>query len=383
MDTSPNVPDHPQEPQSYQGFQATSEAPKPRRSRTPLIAGAAVLAVVLLGGVLHRTLPGLVGEPEPEPVAVEEALAAYAGEYLLGEPAWHLDTSRLAQEVAEAWTEHVDDVGFSEQVAHDDFDAGIEFLALEERIEAPKNGADYRNDVVLTHNTWYAQLRDGSLASDGDPVQNPEDIKVLGNVEPWTIQYVVKADSDIHTLEDLAGARMVFPWADTEGLEQSALVLLAAGVDPLSVEVLTEEWLSRDAFVDGSADVLLQWDQVSNAELDHHERQGSEVRVLEIPEEVGETLGLIDPSYTNLTVEAGTLPNQDEDINLVATWETLYAHADLDDELVQELVRVVYEDLGEHTRYADVTPVESALAGVDPDDVHPGAARYLREQGVL
>lgn len=411
MDTSPKVPDQPHDPQGSQDPQnsdpqnSDSQGPdvqsadsrssnpqvpdspsaNPRRSsRTPLIAGAAVLAVAMIGGALYWAVPRLGSEPEPEPVAVEEPRAPYAGDYLLGEPSWHLDTSRLGREISDVWSERVDDVEFSLQVASGDFDPGLEFLALEEPVKAPKNDSDYYNDVVLTHNTWYTLLREGDLEpEEGEPLQAPEDVRVLGNLVPYSLQYIVSADSDIHTLDDLAGASMVFSWGDEDVWELSDLTLLAAGVDPFSMEVHLDVWDPEDHLIEGNADVFLSQGRLPNGELEHFERNGYEVRVLEIPEAVVEKMSQIDPSYTNLTVEAGTLPGLDEDFNIMASWETLYAYADLDEELVHELVRTVYENLAEEAPHERVTSVENALNGVDPKDVHPGAARYFREQGLL
>jgi hypothetical protein len=349
-----------------------------------LVAGAAVLSAALIGGTLYWAIPRLGGEPEPEPVAAEETRAPYAGDYQLGEPAWHLDTSRLAREISDMWTEQVDDVEFSLQAAGGDFDPGLEFLALEERVKAPKNDTDYRNDVVLTHNTWYSLLREGLLEPEkGDPLREPEDIKVLGNVVPHSLQYIVRSDSDIHTLDDLTGSSMVFSWGDEEVWDLSDLTLLAAGVDPLSMEVHLDVWEPEDHLIEGNADVYLNQDRLPNGVVEQFERSGHEVRVLEIPETVVEKMSQVDPAYTNLTVEAGTLPGQDGDLNLMASWETLYAHADLDGELVYELVRAVYENLDEEAPHERVTSVDQALNGVDPEDLHPGAERYFREQGLL
>lgn len=373
MYTSPRTPDH------------------PGRLRAPLIIGATVLSVALFGGALHWALPGLVGRPEPEPAHVDDDADTppYAGDYLVGEATWGLRTSRLARTISEVWTEEIDEVTFSEQVANDLLDPGAEFLALEREIDAPKNGAAYRNDVVLTHNTWYTRLRDGTLdVRDGDPVREPENVMVLGNVSPRTLQYVVRADSDIHTLEDLAGATALIPRENPEILELSDLVLLAAGQDPLAMDVASEadfesRHTSQQLLIDGDVDVYVLWEGVRNAELDHFERQGADPRVLEIPEEVVAAVGRVDPSQTNLTVEAGTLPGQDGDVNLMASWKTLYAHADLDEDLAYELVGAVYEELGDRIPGEVTATAEEALSGVDPGWVHPGAARYFSERGVL
>ncbi|PWV58147.1 TAXI family TRAP transporter solute-binding subunit [Nocardiopsis sp. L17-MgMaSL7] len=400
MDTSPNVPDPrlqrghgPQEPQSHGADPNPLAAHRPTpdaegRVGTPLIVGATVLALALFGGALYWALPGLIGPPEPEHTAGDEPTVPYAGDYLLGEPTWGLGNSRLSREICEVWTDAIDEVTFSEQVAHDLMDPGVEFRALEKEVEAPGNGAAYRNDVVLTHNTWYTQLRDGTLdVRDGDPVGEPRDILVLGNVSAWTLQYVVRADSGIRSLDDLAGTTAVFSGDDPEVLELSDLTLLSAGLDPFSMEVVSGYDFDTDTpqqpFIDGDVDVHVLWGRVGNAELDHLERQGMDLRVLDVPEEVVATVSRVDPAYTNLSVQAGSLPGQEGDTNLLASWETLYAHADLDEDLVQELVRAVYEELGDHAPNEQIATVDQALSGVDPDSVHPGAARYLSERGVL
>ena len=361
---------------------------RPGRLRTPLIVGATVLSVALFGGALHWAIPGLVGRSEPVHVDEDADTPSYAGDYLVGEAAWGLSTSRLARTICETWTEEVDGVTFSEQVASDHLDPGAEFLALEREIDAPRNGASYRNDVVLTHNTWYTRLREGTLdVLDGDPVREPENVMVLGNVSPLTLQYVVGADSDIHTLEDLAGTTALIAWEDPETLELSDLVLLAAGLDPLAMDVTSgydfDTHTPQQVLIEGDVDVYVLLDEVGNAELDHFERQGMEPRVLEIPEEVVATVGRVDPSYTSLTVEAGTLPGHDGEVNMMASWEALYAHADLDEDLAYELVGAVYEDLGDRVPGQVTATVEQALSGVAADRVHPGAARYFSERGVL
>ncbi|MEU3018852.1 MULTISPECIES: TAXI family TRAP transporter solute-binding subunit [unclassified Nocardiopsis] len=405
MDTSPTASEPPRDPGEARGpspfedhevdldLRGAGHPPlpvhhRPGRARTPLIVGAAVLATGLVAGALYWVLPDPAAGPGAEPVAEQAPAVPYAGDLLLGEPSWRYDNSRLAQEISAAWTDGIDEVTFTEQVAHDIFDPGVEFLALEREVRAPRDGNPYRNDAVLTENRWYVELQDGTLdVLEGDPVAEPEDVMVLGNVRPRALQYLVRADSDLRSVSDLEGTRAIFSWDDEETMAVSDLVMLAAGTDPFAMEIVSEgevdAFTPQQALIDGDVDVYVIWDEVPNAEVDHLERQGTEVRVLAYPEEVVEKVAVVYPEHTDLTVEAGTLPRQDEELNLMATWETLYVHADLDEDLAYAMARTVYEELGERTRGAPTATVEQALRGVDPERVHPGAARYFAEHGVL
>lgn len=92
------------------------------------------------------------------------------------------------------------------------------------------------------------------------------------------------------------------------------------------------------------------------------------------------------PWYVPFTVPAGTYSGQEEPVDTVAVANVLIARADLADDLVYQLMAALYEDPAalQAAHPAAMLNLDEAMRGmtgvIEP---HPGAARFLREAGVL
>lgn len=92
-------------------------------------------------------------------------------------------------------------------------------------------------------------------------------------------------------------------------------------------------------------------------------------------------LGLWSP----YTIVAGTYPGQDADVVTIAHPNFLGVHESVDEETVYLFTKTIYENLGFLQAIHPATKgmsVEGALKGL-PVPLHPGAARYYREIGLL
>jgi TRAP transporter TAXI family solute receptor len=84
------------------------------------------------------------------------------------------------------------------------------------------------------------------------------------------------------------------------------------------------------------------------------------------------------------TIEAGTYPGQDADVQTIAQPNFLAVNADVDENHVYLLTKTMYENLGFLSAIHPATKVmavEKAIAGL-PVPLHPGAARYYKEIGL-
>ena len=88
--------------------------------------------------------------------------------------------------------------------------------------------------------------------------------------------------------------------------------------------------------------------------------------------------------WTRYVIPAGTYPGQDKDVNTIAQPNFLAVRADVDEEAVYKITKTIYENLaflhGIH-KATQAMALESAIAGL-PVPLHPGAARYYKEQGI-
>jgi len=88
--------------------------------------------------------------------------------------------------------------------------------------------------------------------------------------------------------------------------------------------------------------------------------------------------------WTRYVIPAGTYPGQTEDVNTIAQPNFLATSADLPEENVYQITKTIYENLPFLQAIHPATKamaLESAIAGL-PVPLHPGAARYYREQGI-
>ena len=88
--------------------------------------------------------------------------------------------------------------------------------------------------------------------------------------------------------------------------------------------------------------------------------------------------------WTRYVIPAGTYPNQDADWNTIAQPNFLATNADISEENVYMITKTIYENLPFLQAIHPATKamsLEAAIAGL-PVPLHPGAARFYREQGI-
>ena len=111
---------------------------------------------------------------------------------------------------------------------------------------------------------------------------------------------------------------------------------------------------------------------------------GEDLALLEFTDEQLARINSKYPLWSRYDIPAGTYPNQDRDVRSVAHPNVLAVHADIPDEAVYMITRAIFENLAAlheiHKATREVT-LDKALTGLGAP-LHPGAARYFREQGI-
>jgi TRAP transporter TAXI family solute receptor len=107
------------------------------------------------------------------------------------------------------------------------------------------------------------------------------------------------------------------------------------------------------------------------------------IAIVPIPAELVRKID--DPAYAPAVIPAGTYQGQSEDVPTVAIGNFLITRDGLADELVYRMTKSTFENLdalvAAHVA-AKAIKLENALTGM-PIPVHPGAARFYREKGVM
>jgi len=198
------------------------------------------------------------------------------------------------------------------------------------------------------------------------------------------IQIVANADSGIKTLADLKGKR-ISVGAAKSGTELNARAILKAGG-------LTYADLGKVEYLPFGESVELMKNRQLDATLQSAGLGVASIRdlatsikivVIPVPADVVAKVG--DAAYQAAVIPANTYAGQTVDVATAAIPNFLVTHAGVSDELAYQMTKSLYENLD--TLYAahnaaKTIKLENAAKGM-PIPLHPGAARYYKEMGLI
>lgn len=112
--------------------------------------------------------------------------------------------------------------------------------------------------------------------------------------------------------------------------------------------------------------------------------EANDLTLLEITKEQLQSVNEGYDLFTSTTIPAGTYPNQPEAIETLALPVFLATRADVDDEVVYQIAKLMFE------QSSFLQTIHPAMAALDfetaldnlPVPLHPGAARYFRDYGL-
>jgi TRAP transporter TAXI family solute receptor len=220
-----------------------------------------------------------------------------------------------------------------------------------------------------------------------EPFPNEINGQALATLYDNYTQIVVKADSGINTMADLAGKRVSVgsPGSGTEVIANRMLEV--SGIDPengITVERLGVAE-SAGAMKDNKLDAFF-WSGglPTSAITDLGATPNISIKLLphaDVAPALQEAYGAF---YTTATIPANTYPNQAEDVDVVVVPNVLVVNGEMDEELAYNITKVMFEGqatlAAAHPAAAELT-LENAVQN-SSIPYHPGALRYYQEQGV-
>lgn len=210
-------------------------------------------------------------------------------------------------------------------------------------------------------------------------------LKGICGLYPEVIQVVSLKSANIKSIADLAGKKVAVG-APGSGTEANARQILEA-YGLAYTDLAKADYLSfaeaAANLKDGHIDAAFITAGTPTAAVQEIASTHPLVIVPVAGDEVG-TLKEKYPFYTSVTIPGGTYAGVDEDVNTVAVLAMLCVSADLEEALVYNLTKALFENLDKlgnaHARGKDVK-LAKALDGM-PLPVHPGAQKYYTEKGV-
>ena len=235
-------------------------------------------------------------------------------------------------------------------------------------------------DLAFSQNDVATYAWEGIESFAGEKIQA---FGVIGNLYPEVVQAAYCDNTGIKTIKDFKGRRISIGAAGS-GVYQSVLDFLAS--NDMSLEDIDPQYLSfaesADAIKNGQIDAAFVTAGIPNPSIQDLAAT-RDIEMLSLSDEAINILCASKP-YVPYTIKAGTYKNQDKDAKTVAINALLLAGKDLDVDIVYNLTKAIYESTNvlTHDKANDIS-LSTALDGFDLSMLHPGAAKYYKEKGLI
>jgi TRAP transporter TAXI family solute receptor len=234
---------------------------------------------------------------------------------------------------------------------------------------------------IAQHNTAQNAVN-GVGEFEGAKVEN---VGLIGKLYPEAAQIITLESSGIDSVADLRGKTVAIGPPGGGTREAAEQILAAYGLEKGSYTALEEGFGdAKTKLQDGNADASIEVLGVPAASLQELHATTSGVKLVPLD---GPELDAIvaESGFEKYEIPADTYDFLDEPVPTVSVFASLYASTtQVSEELGYELTKALYEHADSLTlAQKDLITVEEATLGQGDVPLHPGARKYLAEQGVL
>ncbi len=219
-----------------------------------------------------------------------------------------------------------------------------------------------------------------------------KNVRQIMNFPLGPYHIIVPADSGITSLKQIKGKRVfIGPPGGAATLVALSIVEGATGYKAgEDYQMAKLDWSSgNQAFQDGQVDLYIGPTELPSAGIQQLALL-QEIRFLDIPEEAMDTEPMKEvmalPGRTIMKIPSdiyGENQVNTEPVNAVGTWVGLGTHKDVDEELVYQITKTIFENLQAFYNAGEFMKTineDNALRQMN-GKLHPGALRYYRESG--
>ena len=244
-------------------------------------------------------------------------------------------------------------------------------------IDAPKNAA---NAIFTASHSVVMRARQGAHPFKHDRAYN--DIRALFPLPTQTVHWIVRQDSGVQSMADLAGHTFV-PGAKgsvSERVTQSALQVLGLEkkVQLLDIDVAA----APDAVMTNKVSGLAMAGSFPLPRIADIAK-ATPIRILSLPPAVITKMVAADDSIIPQTIPKSTYPSLDADVTTVSIPVGMYTTRRMSNATAYTLTKTFWSQLGplaeKNPAWRALTADTVATLGVT---LHPGALRFYKEAGI-
>jgi len=201
---------------------------------------------------------------------------------------------------------------------------------------------------------------------------------------PEIVHAIVRVDSGITSLNQLEGKRVAVGAQGSGAAVEAEIVLRAAGLWEKVAPQYLDYNQAAEALKLGQIDAIIICTGLGTPSVAQLATTNP-IRLLDIPDNVLDNI--VKAGYTffvRYVVPKDTYNGMDKDANTLAIKAMLAVRSDVPDDIVYEVLKVLFGHLDElqqaHARAKDIS-LNTALDGM-PIILHPGAVKFYQEKGL-
>ncbi len=213
------------------------------------------------------------------------------------------------------------------------------------------------------------------------------DVRTIANYSATPQHILVRVDAGINSVADLKGKKLEM-LAAGDGVEVSTRKVLAAiglGWDDIKPEYSGNRVQAASRLKTGQVDGIIDATGLGSAWITDIAGDGSKFKLVSLSDDDIAKILAANKEFSRMDIPAGTYRGQDKPVPAVGVWTVIVVSKDLSDELVYTITKQLFDNAQflkeRHNYFKDIAPKNIVGAVLAP--LHPGAAKYYKEVGVI
>lgn len=237
-------------------------------------------------------------------------------------------------------------------------------------------------DIGIVQGNNMADAYAGTGAYEGNAYTNIA--ALFGGLSKGFFQVVVPAESDIQTMNDLVGKKVIMGPAGNGAIAVADTIWGKYGFSTNDVNatyVAYDDGISQ--LQDGNADAVVIQTAIPASAIQELVAGGHAFRMLSVDKAIADELCAEFGYFGYGTISTSVYSTMEADCNTMFISNMVSVRADLDEELVYQMTKALFENIetiqNSH-KAASALTIENAVRVSIP--MHPGARRYFTEMGL-
>ena len=242
-------------------------------------------------------------------------------------------------------------------------------------------------DAAIVQNDILYSASEGSGIFDDSDFETPLNFSAVSGLYTECIQVVVLKDSDINSIDDLAGKKVSVGEAESGVIQNAEQILNLYGITFQDIESYNLSFeLSSDALKNEEIDAFFITAGAPTQAINDLAKE-MPIRILSFSDSEIERIRNRYPFYFSVTIPAETYEGMKEDVQTIGVRAVLVVSNKMKKETVKSLTEKVLMYSSELTSYSVtdevfvVSDVRDAVSFI-PIAFHPGAVEYYNSQGL-